>query len=78
MNELKTNVCEVTFTKVNGEQRVMKCTLLESYITPVERVYTANTKVRAKNDEVLSVWSIDDNSWRSFRKDSVISYRVLE
>jgi len=31
---LKSNICNVTFTKVNGEQRTMPCTLKEGVIPP--------------------------------------------
>lgn len=67
---LKTNVVEVVFTKVNGDKRVMTCTLQPSFLP--EEVETEKT--RKQNDDVLSVWDIDANGWRSFRFDSVISY----
>lgn len=67
---LKTNVVEVVFTKVNGDKRVMTCTLQPSFLP--EEVETEKT--RKQNDEVLSVWDTEVNGWRSFRFDSVISY----
>ena len=66
---LRNSVVTVTFTKVNGEERVMKCTLLGEYVPNA-----------ATNDRVLltenvsnniSVWDVEANSWRSFRVDSV-------
>jgi hypothetical protein len=67
---LKNGVVEVTFTKMNGDKRVMTCTLQPSFLP--EEVETEKT--RKQNDDVLSVWDIDANGWRSFRFDSVISY----
>lgn len=67
---LNTGVVEVTFTKVNGDKRLMTCTLQSSFLP--EEVETEKT--RKQNDEVISVWDTEVNGWRSFRFDSVISY----
>lgn len=65
---LKTGLANVVFTKNNGEQRVMRCTLNPTYL-PEE---TSSTKSKKTvNDEVVSVWDLDKNSWRSFRLDSI-------
>lgn len=67
---LHDGVVTVTFTKVNGESRVMDCTLQESVIPPKTTDATATTPHK-HNDSVMSVWSVKDNGWRSFRLDSV-------
>lgn len=67
---LKDNIVTVTFTKANGEERVMRCTLIESYIQEKGK------GVRKVNADVISVWDLDKNGWRSFRKDSVKTYEV--
>ena len=36
LEALKNNLCTVTFTKVNGETRVMPCTLKEDVVPTVE------------------------------------------
>lgn len=57
----------VTFTKVNGETRVMRCTLSESLMPP-----TLNTSDQRKvNTDVCAVWDLDAQAWRSFRWDTV-------
>ena len=56
----------VTFTKVDGEQRVMPCTLREGTFPLVE-----SKGDRKINDATMSVWCTDNNAWRSFRVDSV-------
>ena len=71
---LKDNVVEVTFTKVNGDQRVMPCTLNETVI-PISGKSSVNTK--KKNDEVMSVWCLDKKEWRSFRLANVTNIQVL-
>ena len=72
---LKSNICFVTFEKVDGTLREMKCTLMENAIETYERV---TDRTKPVNDSVLSVWDVDKNSWRSFRIDSVKSVEVLD
>ena len=33
---------------------------------------------KKENLDVLSVWDLDNNGWRSFRLDSVTDYQVVE
>jgi hypothetical protein len=68
--ELKNGVVTVTFEKVNGEERTMKATLLSEYL-PQEKKTIGETKPRKSNDEVLNVWDVEANDWRSFRIDNV-------
>ena len=71
---LKNNICEVTFTKINGEQRVMPCTLLES---EVPKITTASEKSKV-NEETLSVWCLDKKQWRSFRVANVTNVEIVK
>lgn len=75
MDELQNGICEVEFTKVNGETRVMKCTLDPSII-PVATKDDPLTqkKVRAINEEVLPVWDVNKEQWRSFRVENVTRF----
>lgn len=63
---LLTGVCEVTFTKVNGEIRQMPCTL-KSELLPVVDNKLNEEKTRKQNPDNLSVWCTDKNEWRSFK-----------
>ena len=70
---LKENIVTVTFTKVSdGSTRKMNCTLLEDFLPPL--VGSGNSK---KNPDVIPVWSIEDEGWRSFRIDSIIDIEVI-
>lgn len=71
---LRSSIVEVTFTKVDGTERVLKCTLQPQFLP--ESIEKEGIKV--KNPDVQSVWSIDDNGWRSFRWDSVKESRIVE
>jgi len=48
----------------------MKCTLQESYISPYEK---KTDREKVASDSNISVWDIENQGWRSFRVDSVIS-----
>ena len=63
---LQRRVMYVTFTKVDGSTRVMKCSLQEGVI-PAD-IKGSDKKA---NDEVLAVWDLEKAAWRSFRLDSV-------
>ena len=70
---LRTGVVEVKFTKVDGTERVMRCTLQPQYLP--ESIEKEGVKVR--NPDVQSVWDIDINAWRSFRFDSVKEFGIV-
>ena len=60
------------FTKADGSERTMRCTLQESYLPAVSE-HKETDKVRGTNLNVLSVWDVDAQGWRSFKIDSIIS-----
>jgi arginine repressor len=75
---LKENVVEVTFTKLNGDQRIMPCTLVESYLPPAKKDEPlTQKKVREITDKVIAVWAIESKGFRSFRYDRVTAVKVL-
>ena len=74
IKELQSGTRVVTFTKVNGEQREMTCTLDPNIIPdPIE--IKADKSPKTVNEEVLPVWDTTAKGWRSFRIDSVISFQ---
>ena len=77
LEALKNHECTVTFTKVNGETRVMPCTLKEDVIPklPVD-VASKSTVKRHENQNVVSVWCTDKKEWRSFRVDNVVDLQI--
>ena len=64
----------IVFTKADGSERTMKCTL-KSDLLPVVEI-KEGAKVKVENPEVLSVWDLDNKGWRSFKIDSIISADV--
>jgi len=75
IEQLETNTCRVIFKKVNGDERDMMCTL-RSDIVPAATKSDPITqkKVRNINEEVLPVYDIKAEGWRSFRLDKVVSF----
>ena len=71
INNLKEGVCEVVFTKVNGDKRTMLCTL-SSEVLP-EAVTSTSTPTTV-NEEVVKCFDVEAKGWRSYRVDSVISF----
>lgn len=76
---LKQHVLEITFTKVNGEERVMPCTLREDRLPAREPVLEgSSSKRRPPPDGNVSVFCTDKNEWRSFRFDNLKTWRIVE
>ena len=68
--DLHDGVCKVVFTKANGDERVMHCTLREELLPPQMDVEEVIQKKKS-NPDVLAVWDVEAKGWRSFRWDSV-------
>lgn len=66
-------VTTVVFEKTDGTERVLKGTLLAEYLPVKELDSTKETPEteRKQNENLLAVWDIENNGWRSFRVDSV-------
>jgi len=83
---LKENVCTVKFEKTNGEKRTMKCTLvkdllpevLEKIVHPAETRYPhlKEQSKKEQNQNVIAVYDLDKDDWRSFRISFIESIEV--
>jgi hypothetical protein len=76
---LRNNLVTVTFTKVNGDERVMNCTLQNEHI-PSATLSNNTTQILRENtghsDNNISVWDTKAQGWRSFRISSVKSVTI--
>lgn len=68
--DLKNGVYTVTFEKVDGTIREMRCTLQSSHLPQMLTEETPRHQ-RPENEATLSVWDVDAGGWRSFRVDSI-------
>lgn len=71
---LRNEVCEVVFTKKDGSERNMFCTLHPD-ILPIQENITEKDKL--PSDTVITVWDIEADGWRSFRVDTIKSFEVV-
>jgi len=76
---LKTNICQVKFTKANGDVRDMRCTLSGEWIPEEARPkpLAEGAEPRKVNEEVQPVYDLDAQGWRAFRWDSIIEANEL-
>lgn len=73
VQKLQEGILEVTFTKVNGEERVLTCSLMESLLPSEDE-----RESREPNPNTIPVWDLEKDAWRAFRLDSVIQIRTME
>lgn len=78
MELLRKEIVEVTFLKLDGEERKMPCTLMESLLPLATKDDPlTQKKVREVSDKVIAVWAMESNGFRSFRYDRVTKVEVL-
>lgn len=71
VNRLRSGILTVTFNKVDGSKRVLKCTLDPSHLP--EDVRNQARVLREDTGGNIPVWDVVAGGWRSFRLDSVTS-----
>ena len=79
---LLNNVAIVTFTKSDGTERVMECSLSAEVFNKIDR-FKLDKEDNEKNQfgavpnlDTIAVWDIPSDGWRSFRMDSVKSISI--
>ena len=76
---LEQNVLIVDFTKLDGDKRVMTCTLREDMKPRAAKDDAISQKaVRKTSDAVVSVWDVNAKGWRSFRYDRVNKVDIVD
>lgn len=73
---LENGVATVVFTKLDGTERQMKCTLLSEYLPVSDKQILTEGKAHKESDHSLSVWDIEKSAWRAFRLDSIKEVRT--
>jgi hypothetical protein len=72
VESLHQGVCEVVFTKADGTERILKCTL-QNLAPTGQRMLSENPADR----DVIPVWDVESLSWKSFNVNSVKSFRKV-
>ena len=77
---LYNDVVTVTFTKKDGTERVMECTLLATvlgaHFKPDSEILEEMKSAPTETTPTIAVWDIPSDGWRSFRMDSVKSISI--
>lgn len=71
ISHLRMGPTTVIFTKKDGSDRVMECTLLDELIPPAPVKEDVEKKERKVNPDVLAVYDLKAKAWKSFRFDSI-------
>lgn len=74
-NELQNSVLEITFTKKNGEERTMSCTMIAEMLASTSG---STDTSRTVADDLLVVTDVNKKEWRSFHYDQITDIKVLE
>ena len=78
LRELREGECEVTFTKVNGDTRTMRCTLSLDIIPNNKMPKGDNTPELTEGlDRILNAIRVYDTNvkdWRSFKVETVKNF----
>lgn len=77
VDQLRSNVLEVSFVKVDGDTRVMPCTLLTEYMPEASETKVQQVDNYSVNKSVVRAFAIDKQAWRSFRLENVTGVRVV-
>lgn len=71
-NALHNGELNVVFIKTDGSERSMRCTLKPDLLP--KKVSDVLPEPKAPNPDVLKVWDLEKDAWRSFRLDSIIGF----
>lgn len=81
LENLRNNICVITFIKKDGSQRQMKCTLHASQLPapkePLKEVIVEAPKPATQEDQIR-VFDLEVNAWRSFVLGNFIGIHAIE
>ncbi len=72
IEHLQTSDCRVVFTKINGEERDMLCTLQEQHLPELKS--KPDDKKRQPNESIIRAFDLNKKEFRSFRVENVKSF----
>ncbi len=72
---LSDGVVNVCFTKKDGNERIMNCTLASEFIP--KDMTPKGLSVKATSKDVMTVFDTDNNGWRSFLLEKVKYVKTL-
>jgi hypothetical protein len=74
---LKSNICNIEFTKKSGEHSTMVATLIPDKIT-TQTTFTFEEATTPKivDWETITMWSTDRNGWRSLKTNLITKVSI--
>ena len=79
-NQIGAAAAVVTFTKKNGEKRVMKCAINQGFLRTVPD-FIAPTKTAvfdAESRGMVRVWDLENGNWRTITAETVETVETVE
>lgn len=76
-NLLNKGRCLVNFTKVDGTERSMLCTLNDALMDVAAKVISDDVVDVPKNSNVITVWSLENSAWRAMRIMNIKQIKLL-
>ena len=70
---LHDGICEVFFTKADGSERTMHCTLNPKFAPSMPEMVEEAVR-KNKNPDAIAVWDTDFDAGRAFRIDKIIEF----
>ena len=77
LNALRTDISTVVFTKADGTERTMRCTLVESNV-PADKRPKTESQTSSTVGSAVRVFDVEKAEWRSFRFDAVKSFNGVD
>ena len=78
MQALQNGLSEVTFNKINGDVRVMTCTL-DDTIIPADFLPKTSAMLDAVEvpQTIIKTYDVNAEGWRSFRVENVTNFKTI-
>ena len=73
VDALRSGIATVKFTKVNGDERLMECTLKNDFI-PADMQPKDDDEGVQRTLDVIRVYDVRAAGWRSFRVENVLEF----
>lgn len=73
VEQLKNNSLVICFVKRDGTERIMHCTLQEGIVESYEK---KTDRTREAKDNILPVWDLEANAWRSINIETIKTVEV--
>jgi hypothetical protein len=75
IKHLTEGICQVDFTKIDGTNRKLYCTLVSGIIPSKYKESIEKTLTQTNDSDIVPVWDITEGKWKSFRISKINFFR---